>query len=364
MDKAIPVAWITPGGDVSLSFHWCLERCLPDQQPRPLYAAPQQPAAHPAITHCDNCGGDWLDNGLNPVGCPYCKRFTSVPVAAVVREHDGRAFAVLRPAGENLPDGTELYAAQPEQITPKQLARLVADNPDVQFSVKPRPPKPTECMNGCPDRQVCDHCQWPPGLDQQPAAGEVDDDGRDAPAQATQAVPQGWPRATKGQRDLGWTLECKFLERVTDLAASRTDYSTSMEATEQVLIAALEVLAAQAPAADGDALEDYKENGAAAVRFAPSSAHWSNELRRLFGPDARDGIDRLEERMRAAEQDAARYRWLRARCGRIADEYDGDSDQLVAIREADSHFEGWDVDPASLDRAIDTAIAAEKKKEG
>ena len=28
---------------------------------------------HPAITHCDNCGFDWLDNGLNPVGCPYCK---------------------------------------------------------------------------------------------------------------------------------------------------------------------------------------------------------------------------------------------------------------------------------------------------
>lgn len=30
--------------------------------------------AHPAITHCDNCGCDWLDNGLNPVGCPYCKQ--------------------------------------------------------------------------------------------------------------------------------------------------------------------------------------------------------------------------------------------------------------------------------------------------
>lgn len=30
-------------------------------------------AAHPAITHCDNCGCDWLDNGLNPIGCPYCE---------------------------------------------------------------------------------------------------------------------------------------------------------------------------------------------------------------------------------------------------------------------------------------------------
>lgn len=24
--------------------------------------------------NCDNCGCDWLDNGLNPIGCPYCKQ--------------------------------------------------------------------------------------------------------------------------------------------------------------------------------------------------------------------------------------------------------------------------------------------------
>jgi hypothetical protein len=34
----------------------------------------EQKMANPAITHCDNCGCDWLDNGLNPVGCPYCKQ--------------------------------------------------------------------------------------------------------------------------------------------------------------------------------------------------------------------------------------------------------------------------------------------------
>ena len=28
---------------------------------------------HHAITHCDGCGCDWIDNGLNPVGCPYCE---------------------------------------------------------------------------------------------------------------------------------------------------------------------------------------------------------------------------------------------------------------------------------------------------
>lgn len=26
-----------------------------------------------AIIHCEGCGCDWVDNGLNPVGCPYCK---------------------------------------------------------------------------------------------------------------------------------------------------------------------------------------------------------------------------------------------------------------------------------------------------
>lgn len=34
----------------------------------------QGKGAHPAAVHCDNCGCDWLDNGLNPVGCPYCVR--------------------------------------------------------------------------------------------------------------------------------------------------------------------------------------------------------------------------------------------------------------------------------------------------
>lgn len=61
--------------------------------------------------------------------------------------------------------------------------------------------------------------------------------------------------------------------------------------------------------------------------------------------------------------DAERYRWLRARWGRMADEYDGESDQLVAIRESDSSFEGWDVDQVSLDRAIDAARARQEHKQ-
>lgn len=30
-------------------------------------------AAPKGATHCDHCGCTWLDDGLNPIGCPYCK---------------------------------------------------------------------------------------------------------------------------------------------------------------------------------------------------------------------------------------------------------------------------------------------------
>jgi hypothetical protein len=43
----------------------------------------QKPVTHPAITHCDNCGCDWLDNGLNPIGCPYCKQPAARRAAAM-----------------------------------------------------------------------------------------------------------------------------------------------------------------------------------------------------------------------------------------------------------------------------------------
>ena len=54
--------------------------------------------------------------------------------------------------------------------------------------------------------------------------------------------------------------------------------------------------------------DDLLENGKQAVRWAPSSAHWSNELKRLFGEDAREGINVLESRLRdtQTERDALR----------------------------------------------------------
>lgn len=42
-------------------------------------------------------------------------------------------------------------------------------------------------------------------------------------------------------------------------------------------------------------VEDYRKTGAIAVRCAPFSAYWSGQLRRLFGDDAREGIDSLEQ---------------------------------------------------------------------
>jgi hypothetical protein len=41
---------------------------------------------HPAITHCEGCGCDWLDNGLNPVGCPYCKQSADAKILVAERD--------------------------------------------------------------------------------------------------------------------------------------------------------------------------------------------------------------------------------------------------------------------------------------
>ena len=53
--------------------------CYTDEDSRFERAMHESIAKHraaltpPAITRCDNCGCDWLDNGLNPIGCPYCE---------------------------------------------------------------------------------------------------------------------------------------------------------------------------------------------------------------------------------------------------------------------------------------------------
>lgn len=59
--------------------------------------------------------------------------------------------------------------------------------------------------------------------------------------------PVAWPLASKEESDMGWTLDYRFLEQVEKVASQRTDFTTSMEAAEQVLIAAAEMLRAPQP---------------------------------------------------------------------------------------------------------------------
>jgi hypothetical protein len=59
----------------------------------PLYAAPV-PAPHKGATHCDDCGLTWLDDGLNPLRCPYCKDAVPAPaVPAVLNQREGNVTA-------------------------------------------------------------------------------------------------------------------------------------------------------------------------------------------------------------------------------------------------------------------------------
>jgi hypothetical protein len=54
-------------------------------------------------------------------------------------------------------------------------------------------------------------------------------------------------------------------------------------------------------------------------------------------------------------RDAARYRWLRERWGRVTETYDGDSGRITAIG-TEPAGEGWDIEPETLDAAIDAAL--------
>ena len=68
-----------------------------------------------------------------------------------------------------------------------------------------------------------------------------------AAAPDVQGEPVAWPLASPEDADKGWTLDYRFIEQVERIASQHTDYTTSMEATEQVLIAANEVLRASQP---------------------------------------------------------------------------------------------------------------------
>lgn len=63
----------------------------------------------------------------------------------------------------------------------------------------------------------------------------------------------------------------------------------------------------------------------------------------------------LQAERDALAKDAARYRWLRERWGRIAEEYE--DDRMTFIGREKNDGEGWYTDPDSVDAAIDAAMA-------
>ena len=99
----------------------------------PLYAVPV-PTPHKGATHCDDCGLTWLDDGLNPLGCPYCK--DSAPAPAVPAEwrkvmdellandgadgsrYDANKWLAARDKARALLQSAEVQAGDKWQLTP------------------------------------------------------------------------------------------------------------------------------------------------------------------------------------------------------------------------------------------------------
>jgi len=69
---------------------------------------------HPAITFCENCGCSWLDDGLNPIGCPYCgiRRETERELKEWIergRTEEEKAAALKQPAAVDEAKETDLW---------------------------------------------------------------------------------------------------------------------------------------------------------------------------------------------------------------------------------------------------------------
>lgn len=90
-----PVAYVkykATGGNVGLSWLAVPTGEFYPREGEQLYAAPV-PVPHKGATHCGDCGLTWLDDGLNPLGCPYCK--VSAPAPAEWRRVIDAALGLL-----------------------------------------------------------------------------------------------------------------------------------------------------------------------------------------------------------------------------------------------------------------------------
>lgn len=134
------------------------------------------------------------------------------------------------------------------------------------------------------------------------------------------------------------------------------------------------------------ALEAEKEEITQAIRWAPSSAHWSNVLIKLCGEDSRDGINMLEKQLREAQsaiaqqtkarkQAQADLETYKGRCTDLEHQNARQAEQLVAAQKGlellceriEDAAEEWaqyvevDTAPRSLVEHMRQAIATQKE---
>jgi hypothetical protein len=135
-------------------------------------------------------------------------------------------------------------------------------------------------------------------------------------------------------------------QKILDLI-QRNCYPTTLRGAQN-FARAIEQAATAPLLARIEELEAKLVEGAQAVRWAPSSAYWSNELRRIFGPEAREGIDALEARLREAQAVAEDLRAAEAERKPLTES----AIQQIGLDMPSLHHPGWLVEFA---RAIERA---------
>ena len=142
-----------------------------------------------------------------------------------------------------------------------------------------------------------------------------------------------------GNDDPGYKAMLPFAKRIGELQAECNGLNGAGAEREARLIARVTELQAEVERLRAD-LED-------AVNTATGMVFTQSEMRKRLA-------SAYAERD-ALAKDAARYRWLRKRWGRVAEEYEGDRMTFIGREKNDG--EGWYTDPDSVDAAIDAAMA-------
>lgn len=154
-----PVAWQHENGNIFLP--WQKALITTGAVFSPLYAAPV-PAPHKGATHCDDCGMTWLDDGLNPLECPYCK--DTVPAPAVPAEWR----EALQEAHDTFQRYADLHRAKDTRDGHEKakLNQKLANKLYVLLGLQQvEPPDCQTCANrgqvdGLSQETYCDSCIW------------------------------------------------------------------------------------------------------------------------------------------------------------------------------------------------------------